>query len=97
MQGHEPGRTRPVLVVSVDAFNSGPADLVTILPVTTNLRRITGRVALTPPEAGVTRPSMIITEHCRTITQTRLTRSVGRVTASTLASVERSLRLFLGL
>ena len=31
---HEQAGSRPALVISVDTFNHGPADLVVILPVT---------------------------------------------------------------
>ena len=97
MLGHEQGRARPVLIISVDALNSGPSNLVSVLPITSNLRGITGRVALDPPEGGLQRSSMIITEQCRTISQARLTRRLGRIRTDSMAQVEDALRLFLGL
>jgi mRNA interferase MazF len=40
-KGHEQGGRRPALVVSVDVFNSGPAELVIVLPITkSNHRRL---------------------------------------------------------
>jgi mRNA interferase MazF len=32
--GHEHAGTRPALVISVNTFNSGPADLVVVAPMT---------------------------------------------------------------
>ena len=97
VKGHEQGKRRPALVVSVNEFNTGPAGLVTVLPITSNLRPITGRVPIDPPAAGLTRPSMIISEQCRTISQVRLSRRCGAVSPDTMACVDDALRLFLGL
>lgn len=38
VRGHEQAGRRPVLVVSVDLFNQGRADLVVVLPVTSTIR-----------------------------------------------------------
>src|SRR4051794_32053583 len=37
--GHEQQGRRPVLVLSVDAFNQGPAGLVTVLPLTSKVAK----------------------------------------------------------
>jgi PemK-like, MazF-like toxin of type II toxin-antitoxin system len=38
--GHEQGRIRPALIVSVDQFNQGPSGLVIVVPMTTEEGRI---------------------------------------------------------
>ena len=53
-RGHEQAGLRPGLVVSTDAFNHGPAELVVILPLTTRARGIPLHVAVNPPEGEVT-------------------------------------------
>ena len=52
-RGREQAGRRPVLVVSVDTFNRGPADLVVILPITSRQKGIASHVAIDPPEGGV--------------------------------------------
>ena len=37
-KGHEQAGKRPCLVISVDIFNQGPADLVMVLPITTKAK-----------------------------------------------------------
>ena len=58
-QGREQAGSRPALVISVDAFNHGPADLATVLPVTSRAKGITFHVALAPPEGGIVEPQTL--------------------------------------
>jgi hypothetical protein len=58
--GHEQAGKRPALVLSVDSFNASPADLVTVLPVTSKARAIRTRIPITPPEGGLGLPSYVI-------------------------------------
>jgi mRNA interferase MazF len=58
--GHEQAGARPVLVISTNTFNYGPADLVFVLPVTRTDRRIPLHVPIDPPEGGVTTRSYIV-------------------------------------
>ncbi len=96
VRGHEQAGHRPVLVVSVTLFNSGPAGLIVVLPLTTRGRGIPMHVAIEPPEGGVSRPSFIKCEDIRSIDQRRLTRSIGTVTATTMLAVEENLSTLLG-
>src|SRR3954470_784767 len=48
--GHEQGRRRPVLIVSHDRLNRGPAGLVVAVPITGTARGIATHVPVTPPE-----------------------------------------------
>jgi mRNA interferase MazF len=85
------------LVVSVDTFNHGPAELVVVLPITTTARGIPFHVPLRPPEGGVRRPSFIKCEDIRSIAREHLITSWGSVSVSTMRAVEDRLRILLDL
>ena len=97
IRGHEQGGRRPVLVVSVDAFNQGPAGLAIVVPITTRDKRIRTHVPIHPPEGGLTEPSFAKCEDIRSIATERLSGRRGRVAPSTMAAVEDRLRILLGL
>src|SRR4051794_27480008 len=50
-RGHEQAGRRPVLVISEDVYNLGPADLV-VLPLTSTVRSIACTSACNPRKAG---------------------------------------------
>lgn len=58
-QGREQAGSRPALVISVGAFNQGPADLVVVLPATSVAKGIPLHVPVSSPEGGVRQPSFI--------------------------------------
>lgn len=93
----EQAGSRPALVISVNAFNHGPADLVVILPVTSRAQGIPFHVALAPPEGGVRQPSFIKCEDVRSVSKSRLLERWGVVTPPTMAAVEDRLRILMGL
>lgn len=72
-RGHEQAGTRPVLVVSHNTFNHGPAGLVFVLPLTRTDRRIPAHIPINPPEGGVKVRSYVLWCHPRD-----LERSAGR-------------------
>lgn len=96
-RGHEQAGRRPALVVSVDIFNHGPAELVVVLPITTTARGIPFHVPLSPPEGGVRQPSFIKCEDVRSISRERLIAPWGFVTGTTMDAVEDRLRILLDL
>jgi mRNA interferase MazF len=93
----EQAGSRPALVISVDAFNHGPADLVVVLPVTSKAKGIPFHVAVTPPEGGIRQPSFIECEDIRSVSRARLREHWGMVAPHTLAAVEDRLRILIGL
>jgi mRNA interferase MazF len=95
--GHEQAKTRPVLVLSVDSFNTCGAQLITILPVTSKPRALRTRVDISPPEGGCTEPSQVIGEQVRTISIERLSKRLGSVSIETMARVSGIVRMLLGL
>lgn len=90
--GHEQAGRRPVLVVSVDPFNTGLSGLAVVLPITSRLRPLPLHVPIQPPEGGLRVPSAV-----RSIDRRRLIDRWGAVSAATLATVEDRLRRLLGL
>jgi mRNA interferase MazF len=80
----EQAGSRPALVMSVDAFNHGPADLVVVLPVTSRANGIPFHVAVAPPEGGIRQPSFIKCEDVRSVSRARLRERWGTVAPDTL-------------
>ena len=95
--GREQAGSRPALVISVDAFNQGPADLVVVLPVTSVAKGIPFHVPVSPPEGGVRQPSFIKCEDIRSVSRSRLRERWGTLRAQTMAAVEDRLRILMGL
>ena len=97
-RGHEQAGDRPVLLISTNAFNHGPADLVFVLPLTHTNRRIPLHVPVDPPEGGLTARSYILCDAMRSISKEWLgQRAWGVVSPRTLAQVEDKLRILLEL
>lgn len=95
--GHEQAGERPVLVLSIDSFNRSPAGLVVILPITSRLRGIPWHVPVAPPEGGLTRPSVILCEALRSVSQQRLQYRMGAAAPATLRDVRDRLRILMDL
>jgi len=96
-RGKEIRGKRPCLVVSVDRFNHGPANLVLVLPLTTTDTRIPFHIRIDPPESGATKTAYIKTDQVRCISVERLERFRGDVSHQTMNAVEDCLRILLGL
>ncbi len=97
VRGREQQGRRPALIVSVDRFNHGPAGLVIMVPLTTKAKGIPLHVPVNPPQGGLSKPSFIKCEDVRSVSQDRLVRRLGRVSALTLVEVEDRLRIILDL
>jgi mRNA interferase MazF len=68
-RGHEQAGRRPVLILSVDLFNAGPAQLVIVLPLTSTIRNVPAHIPIHPPEGGLRRPSTILCDAIRSVTR----------------------------
>ena len=95
--GREQAGRRPALIVSDNALNSGPRGLVVVIPVTGTARGLPTHVPVTPPEGGLTKPSVIMTEQVRSVSKDRLGRRYGVVARATMVRVDQILRIVLGL
>jgi len=95
--GHEQAGERPALVLSIDSFNRSQTGLVVILPITSRLRGIPWHVPVSPPEGGLTRPSVILCEALRSVSQQRLQYRMGVASPATLQAVRDRLRILMSL
>lgn len=97
-RGHEQAGKRPVLIVSTNTFNHGPADLLFVLPLTGTNRNIPFHVPVNPPEGGLTTRSYILCDAIRSIAKERLgSKPWGVVSTKTMAKVEYRLQVLLEL
>ncbi|MEO0378442.1 MAG: type II toxin-antitoxin system PemK/MazF family toxin [Cyanobacteria bacterium P01_A01_bin.17] len=97
-RGHEQAGYRPVLIVSTNLFNQGPASLVFSLPLTRTDRDIPFHIPIDPPEGGLKSRSFVLCDAIRSISKERLNPEPwGRVSAATLEKVEDCLRILLEL
>ena len=96
-RGHEQAGRRPVLVVSDDLFNRGPAGLAIVLPMTSTVRNVPSHVPVSPPEGGVKGRTAILCEGVRSVSVERLVVRWGAVDRKTMATVEDCLRILLRL
>lgn len=97
VRGREQAGKRPCLVISVDLFNQGGAELAIALPITSKNKGIPFHVEVNPPEAGLRMQSFIKCEDVRSISVERFERKLGAVAPETLAQVEIRLKILMGL
>lgn len=97
VRGREQAGRRPCLIVSVDLFNQGPAELVVILPITSKRKNIPLHVELQPPEGGLKVISHIKCEDIRSASRDRLSERIGNISSETMTLVEDRLRILLDL
>jgi mRNA interferase MazF len=95
--GHEQAGVRPALIVSVDLFNAGPAELIVAVPITRTHRAVRWHVRVKPPEGGLVSESFIQCENVRSVSKKRLKRIRGRASEDTMKQVEDRLRILMGL
>lgn len=96
-KGHEQSGVRPALVISVDTFNHGPADLVIVLPITSVGKGIPFHVEVKPPEGGLTMRSFIKCEEIRCVSKERMVKRLGEVAERTIAAAEDRIKIILDL
>jgi mRNA interferase MazF len=96
-RGDEQHGRRPALIVSTDQFNTGPAGLVVVVPMTTRQRNVPLHVRVEPPEGGVRETSFAKCEDVRSISSERLETRWGTVSPQTMAVVADRLRILLDL
>ncbi|MCE7986757.1 MAG: type II toxin-antitoxin system PemK/MazF family toxin [Caldilinea sp. CFX5] len=95
---HEQAGNRPVLIISTNQFNRGPAGLIMVLPVTRTDRGIPAHVVVNPPEGGLSARSFILCDGIRSISKRRLgPQAWGSISPQTMTRVEEYLRLLLEL
>ncbi len=93
----EPGKTRPAVIVSVDALLTGAdEELVVVIPLSSSAGVTPLRPVVTPGD-GVDQTSVAVCRAVRAVARRRLIRRIGTVPRETMAEVEHSLGLILGI
>src|SRR3954454_15904431 len=97
-RGREQAGKRPVLVVSTDRFNEGPAEWVVVLPITSKAKGIPWHVALAAGgSTGLRTSSFAMVEAVRCISRERLAKRLGEAATATMSEIEARLRILLEL
>ncbi len=97
-RGREQDGRRPVLVISTDRFNDGPAELVVIVPITSKAKGILWHVPVKPGgTTGLRTESYAMVEAVRCVSRERLGKRMGEVPADIMGEVEQRLRILLEL
>lgn len=102
VRGAEANKRRPAVIVSNDGANTAAARLgrgvVTVVPVTTNTRRIYPfQVRLDAESTGLDRDSKAQAEQVRSIAVERIGGRVGALTPELVHALDDALRLHLAL
>jgi len=96
-RGREQAGRRPALIVSVNQFNYGPAELVVVIPITTRDKNIPFHVKINPPEGGLREISFIKCEDIRSVSKERLIKFSGRISNNIFLLIEDRLNILLNL
>ncbi len=95
--GHEPGFTRPAVIVSVDIINNGPGELVSIVPISSKFYGLRSHVELEPGTSGLDHVSHARCDQIRTISTRRLSARRGEASRNELHDISQALRFILNL
>jgi len=95
--GREQAGTRPALVISENLFNQSYAELVIIIPITSQNKNIRSHVQIAKGEGGLTKESFAKCEDVRSISKQRLKKKLGKVSQSTVEYVEEKLRFLMAI
>lgn len=94
-KGREQAGKRPGLIISDDIFNTGPAELVVILPLTTKNKKIPLHERIVPPEGGIREVSYVKCEDIRSVSRQRLLARIGKVRQECLDAIEEKVKILL--
>lgn len=105
IQGHEQAGRRPAVVVSTNLFNTGPSDLVMVVPMTRTNAGFPFHIPITPVESGMRDMGYIMCDQLRVVSKGRFespnpaytVRAAGGVPLPILRLVEDKLRVILEL
>ena len=97
VRGHEQAGFRPCLIVSVDLFNHGPAELIVVLPITSRDKKVPFHIPIEPRQSGLDVRSYIKCEDIRSISKERLAEHKGQAPLGVMVLVEDRLRILLQL
>lgn len=101
-RGSEASKRRPAVIVSNDGANAVAARLgrgvITVLPITSNIRRIYPfQVPLPAAATGMRQDSKAQADQVRSVAVERLGERIGSVPAAIMLNIDEALRLHLAL
>ncbi|NDL56557.1 type II toxin-antitoxin system PemK/MazF family toxin [Phytoactinopolyspora mesophila] len=93
----EPGKNRPVIVLSVDEINAGvPDELLVVVPVSSSRSASPLRPDVSTGE-GVERASVAVPRGVRAVARSRFLQRLGSARPETMVSIEVALGMILGI
>ncbi len=95
--GREQAGTRPALVISENLFNQSYAELVIVIPITSQNKNIRSHIQIAKGEGGLTMESFAKCEDIRSISKQRLKKKLGKVSQPTVEFVEEKLRFLMAI
>jgi mRNA interferase MazF len=100
--GSEASKIRPAVIVSNDGANAATErtrrGVVTVVPVTSNIRRVHPfQVLLSSAETGLRQDSKAQAEQIRSVAVERVGRQVGQLPSALLDQLDKAVRLHLAL
>lgn len=94
-EGVYAAKPHPALIIQDNLFST--TESVVVIPLTTTVADVTiARIAI-PTTTGIAQPSYAMIDKITTVRRSNLGKRVGRVSATLIADIERSLMVFLGL
>ena len=97
-RGSEPGYRRPVVITSANEFNQSFIQTVIVATITSNLRLADapGNFKITKTKYGLTRDSVVNVSQLLTLDKSFLTEQIGKLTTKQVNSLNKGIKLVLG-
>ena len=96
--GSEQGGVRPVLIVQNDTGNRySPTVIAAAITSQTNKAKLPTHIALSAPDYGLPRDSVVLLEQIRTLDKRRLRERMGRVDGELMERIDAAIAVSFGL
>ena len=96
--GSEQGGVRPVLIIQNDTGNRySPTVIAAAITSQTNKAKLPTHIAISAPEHGLPRESVVLLEQVRTLDKRRLRERMGRLDDAAMTAVDNALAVSFGL
>ena len=96
--GSEQGGMRPVLIIQNDTGNRhSPTVIAAAITSQTNKAKLPTHIALSAPDHGLPRDSVVLLEQVRTLDKRRLRERMGAVDTNSMRAVDEALQISFGL
>ena len=96
--GSEQGGVRPVLIVQNDTGNRySPTVIAAAITSQTNKAKLPTHIALSAPDHGLPRDSVVLLEQVRTLDKSRLRERMGRLDEPAMHQVDNAIAVSFGL